>query len=95
MPLTPTGKTITILVPVCNERGNIPVLLQEIEEVFKVLPYTYSMLFVEDSSTDGTLEYIKQRAASANNIYYISLTKSFGHQNALKAGLDRAESDAV
>ena len=95
MPLSPTGKTITILVPVCNERGNIPVLLQEINEVFKALPYAYSMLFVEDSSTDGTLDYIKERAAKADNIHYISLTKSFGHQNALKAGLDRAESDAV
>ncbi|MFW1420288.1 glycosyltransferase, partial [Vibrio parahaemolyticus] len=59
------------------------------------LPYKLSFIFVEDSSTDGTLEYIKEQAAAHNHIFYISLTKSFGHQNALKAGLDRADTDAV
>ncbi len=88
-------KTISIVVPVCNERGNLPILMAEIKAVMGELPYQYSILFVEDSSTDGTLEFIKSEAASTNNIFYVSLTKSFGHQNALKAGLDRANADAV
>lgn len=88
-------KTISIVVPVCNERGNLPILIAEIKAVLAPLPYQYSIIFIEDSSTDGTLEFIKTEAASTNYIFYVSLTKSFGHQNALKAGLDRANSDAV
>lgn len=88
-------KSITIVVPVCNERGNLPLLIEQIEAVFQTLPYTYKFLFVEDSSTDGTLEYIKERASKSSIISYVSLTKSFGHQNALKAGLDRTDTDAV
>jgi polyisoprenyl-phosphate glycosyltransferase len=88
-------KTVTIVVPVCNERGNLPLLMEQIKDEFSRLSFDYKLLFVEDSSTDGTLEYIKEQAANTNYIYYISLTKSFGHQNALKAGLDRADSDAV
>ena len=89
------NKSITILIPVWNERGNLPVLMEEIDRLFKSLPYSHSFLFVEDSSTDGTLEFIKEKAETQSNIFYISLTKSFGHQNALKAGLDRADTDAV
>jgi dolichol-phosphate mannosyltransferase len=88
-------KNIFIVVPVCNERGNLPLLIEQVNAVFSILPYHHQFLFVEDSSTDGTLEYLKEQAQLNNNIFYISLTKSFGHQNALKAGLDRTESDAV
>jgi dolichol-phosphate mannosyltransferase len=87
--------SLAIVIPVCNERGNLPVLLSELEEVCNGLPYRHSFIFVEDSSTDGTLEYLKEQALLHPHIFYISLTKSFGHQNALKAGLDRAEADAV
>lgn len=88
-------KTISIIVPVWNERGNLPILIDEINKALSPLNYSYSIIFVEDSSTDGTLEYIKDQAAKTNYIKFISLTKSFGHQNALKAALDRTEADAV
>lgn len=88
-------KTVSVVVPVWNERGNLPLLIEQVEAVFASLPYKLSFIFVEDSSTDGTLDYIKQQAAAHSHIFYISLTKSFGHQNALKAGLDRADTDAV
>ena len=90
-----TLKNISIVVPVCNECGNLPQLIQQIDDALQPLPYSYQLIFVEDSSTDGTLEYIKRRAAQSTFISYISLTKSFGHQNALKAGLDKADGDAV
>ncbi len=95
MQLSELRKTISIVIPVCNERGNLPLLMEEIKSVFDGLNYDYSLIFVEDSSTDGTLEYIKDCAKKSANIFYIALTKSFGHQNALKAGLDRSSSDAV
>jgi dolichol-phosphate mannosyltransferase len=95
MPPDSNSKSLCIIIPVCNERGNLPLLLSELESVCASLPYNYSFIFVEDSSTDGTLEFIKEQAAQNTHIFYISLTKSFGHQNALKAGLDRTAADAV
>jgi dolichol-phosphate mannosyltransferase len=95
MQLSEVRKTISIVIPVCNERGNLPLLMEEIRTVFSQLPYDYSLIFVEDSSTDGTLEYIKECAKIEKNIFYVGLTKSFGHQNALKAGLDRSTADAA
>lgn len=95
MPPDSNSKSLCIIIPVCNERGNLPLLLSELEAVCASLPYSYSFIFVEDSSTDGTLDFIKEQAAQNTHIFYISLTKSFGHQNALKAGLDRTTSDAV
>lgn len=95
MPAVTPQQSISIIIPVCNERGNLPILLEELEKVCSTLPYTYSFIFVEDSSTDGTLEYLREQAKLHSHIFYVSLTKSFGHQNALKAGLDRVQSDAV
>jgi dolichol-phosphate mannosyltransferase len=90
-----TKKSISIVIPVCNEIGNLPILIDEVETALQQLQYNIQFIFVEDSSTDGTLEYLKEKAATHSNIFYIALTKSFGHQNALKAGLDRANTDAV
>ena len=64
LPGTPK-KSISIIIPVCNERGNLPLLISELEEVCLALPYEYTFIFVEDSSTDGTLEYIKEQVRKA------------------------------
>ncbi|MFN9589063.1 MAG: glycosyltransferase family 2 protein [Bacteroidota bacterium] len=95
MSLTEKKGSIAIVIPVCNERGNLPALIAELEEVCHTLPYQHRLIFVEDSSTDGTLDYLREQSVIHPHIFYISLTKSFGHQNALKAGLDRADADAV
>jgi glycosyltransferase involved in cell wall biosynthesis len=88
-------KHISIVVPVSNEEGNIPLLTDALREVFQQLSYTYSLIFIDDGSTDGTLYQLKQVASTNNNIFFISLARNFGHQNALKAGLDLADGDCV
>ncbi|MDD2793370.1 MAG: glycosyltransferase family 2 protein [Sediminibacterium sp.] len=89
-------KTVSIVVPVCNEEANVPILVEALTAVFQKLPdYEYSFVFVDDGSTDRTLENLKEQAANRNNFFFISLSRNFGHQNALKAGLDMANGDAV
>jgi polyisoprenyl-phosphate glycosyltransferase len=89
------NKKISIVVPVCNEQGNIPVLVNALQEVLASVTYPYKIIFVDDGSSDDTLAILKQRANIDSSIFYISLSRNFGHQNALKAGLDIADGDAV
>ena len=88
-------KRISIVIPVCNEEANIATLVAALQKVFQPLPYYFSICFVDDGSTDGTLEELKRQAAVNNNLFFISLARNFGHQNALKAGLDMVDSDCV
>ena len=100
MGLTPLAsnqmkKRISIVVPVCNEEANVKVMAASLQNVFQSLPYSYTLMFVDDGSTDATMQEIKKLAAENTNIFFISLARNFGHQNALKAGLDMADGDAV
>src|SRR5476649_2006280 len=88
-------KRISILIPVCNEEANIPVMVEALYKVFEPLPYDWSVTFIDDGSNDDTLGELKRQAASRENVYFISLSRNFGHQNALKAGLDMANADCV
>jgi len=88
-------KIISILIPVCNEEGNIPAIGNAIHEVFSKLDYDYEIIFIDDGSNDGTLENIRTHAIAYSNIFFISLSRNFGHQNALKAGLDASKGDCI
>src|SRR5258708_2548645 len=88
-------KHVSIISPVCNEEGNILPFINAIMEVMKSLPYAYTLLFIDDGSTDSTLQKIKCFACRYHNIHYVSLSRNFGHQSALKAGFDMACGDCV
>lgn len=88
-------KTIDIVVPVYNETSNLSLMVDAIAAVMKQLPYDYKIIFVNDGSSDDTLSFLKQIAAANNNVNYISFSRNFGHQNALKAGIDYSNADAV
>lgn len=85
---------ISVVIPVMNEEGNITVLVEKLNEVLK--DYSrYELIFVNDGSKDSTLEVLKNLNRKDRKIKYLSLSKNFGHQNALKAGLDNAKGDCV
>lgn len=88
-------KRISIVIPACNEEANVSVITAALQKTFASLPYLYNITFVDDGSTDGTLKEVKQLAALHPNVFFISLSRNFGHQNALKAGLDMIDADAV
>jgi polyisoprenyl-phosphate glycosyltransferase len=88
-------KLVSVVVPVHNERENISLLAKTIKRVFASLPYRYNITFVDDGSNDVTLHEIKKIAALDLNVRFISLSRNFGHQAALKAGLDKADGDCV
>ncbi|HMG89068.1 MAG TPA: glycosyltransferase family 2 protein [Chryseolinea sp.] len=93
--MTTETRKISIVVPVFNEAANIPVLYRELTEQLSPLTYSCEFVFVDDGSTDGSLQVIKELAKQNNNVYFVELSRNFGHQYALKAGLDVSNGDCV
>lgn len=88
----------SVVVPVYNERANLPQLLDEIEGVFRTeLPdyHPYEVLFVEDGSTDGTAEWVDEQSRDREHVSAIHLTRSWGQSAALAAGFDHATGEIV
>jgi len=88
-------KKISVVIPSFNEEGNIEVLATKLIQVLKSLPYLYEVIFVDDGSSDGTMKKLQSLSSIDDNLYYLELSRNFGHQNALKAGYDYADGDCV
>jgi dolichol-phosphate mannosyltransferase len=88
-------KVVTIVVPLLDEQANIDALYSRVAAVFAGTRYDSEFLFVDDGSTDDSLNVIERLAAIHANVRYISFSKNFGHQIAITAGLDNARGDAV
>lgn len=84
-----TKKKISLVVPCFNEEEG---LSKFNETLLTALPekYEYELIYVNDGSSDKTVEVIKSLAQNHPEIKYISFSRNFGHQNALKAGYDFA-----
>jgi dolichol-phosphate mannosyltransferase len=80
-----------------NEAGNVFPLIERTKAVFaNVLKgYQAYFLFVDDGSTDDTLAVLRSAKQQYKDVHYLSLSRNFGHQNALKAGLDNARGNCV
>jgi polyisoprenyl-phosphate glycosyltransferase len=90
-----SDKLISIVIPAYNESENIPKIATAIENVFEPLQYRYEIIIVADGCTDDTMEKIQKLVKTNKNIFFIEFSRNFGHQNALKAGIDHANGDCV
>lgn len=87
------GQLVSVVIPCFNEAGNILALYSELSDKLKGCNAEY--IFIDDGSTDGTLDTIKDLSAKDSQVKYISFSRNFGHQNALMAGLRNAHGAAV
>lgn len=86
---------ISIVIPCFNEADCLPVLYQELHRVMEGYVHTYELIFVDDGSTDGTIDILKHFSEQDARVRWLSFSRNFGHQKALKAGLDYAQGDAI
>ncbi len=86
--------TISIVVPAYNEEQNIPILYKALVAVLKNYQH-YEIIFVDDGSKDATLQQVKTIASHDKNVHYLSFSRNFGQQSALKAGFDFSSGDCV
>ncbi|MBR1729093.1 MAG: glycosyltransferase family 2 protein [Selenomonadaceae bacterium] len=89
-------KTITILVPCYNEEAVLKKFYDRVQSVIKkISDYEFAYLFINDGSNDQTLEIMRQLHKLDKHVHYLALSRNFGKEIAMIAGLDRVESDAV
>jgi glycosyltransferase involved in cell wall biosynthesis len=87
---------ISIVFSFRNEEGNIPELVRRVTTVFNELDgYGLEMLFVNDSSTDASLELLGGLRREDSRIRIINMSKRFGTAPCVLAGLEHAQGDAV
>ena len=90
-----TGENIAIVVPVYNECAGLDALVERLIQVIGNADFSWNVLFVDDGSVDETLAKLRQINASDRRFSAISLSRNFGKEIAIAAGLRRARGDAV
>ena len=84
---------ISIIIPCFNEDGNIDYIYNQVINVINGCEY--ELIFVDDGSIDNTLDKIHAIAETDKRVRYISFSRNFGHQNAIKAGYDHSIGDCA
>lgn len=85
----------SFVIPIFNEEAVIPLLLHRLDALLSRLDGPAEVIFVDDGSRDTSAIVLAARAAEDPRFRFIALSRNFGHQLAITAGLDRAEGDAV
>ncbi|MBM4348648.1 MAG: glycosyltransferase family 2 protein [Deltaproteobacteria bacterium] len=88
-------ETLSILIPVYNEVDNILPLFERLSAALKKTDRPYEVIFIDDGSTDGTLDALIDINRKNQNIKMISFTRNFGQTAALSAGIDSCKGDII
>lgn len=89
-------KKISIVIPAHNEEDNVGLIHQRLRDVFRPLEnYHFELIFVNDGSRDQTQAKIEALSAQFEEVKFIEFSRNFGHQPAVKAGLDLSDGNAV
>lgn len=86
---------LSIVVPCYNEEGNIVELINRLKSVLEQYTFNYEVILVDDGSQDTTFNIIEAQSRLDDKIKGYSLSRNFGHQIALFAGLEMAEGNVV
>lgn len=88
-------KVLSVVVSVYNEEQALPMFYQAAKPVLDGLSWDYELLFVNDGSSDGSLEILYELAARDPQVKVVGLSRNFGHEAAMIAGIDYAAGDGI
>ncbi|MBD5358222.1 MAG: glycosyltransferase family 2 protein [Bacteroides sp.] len=86
---------ISVVIPLYNEEESLPELTAWIERVMKENGFSYEILFIDDGSTDRSLEVIHRLSRDSHHIHAVSFSRNYGKSPALNVGFRRAKGDVV
>jgi polyisoprenyl-phosphate glycosyltransferase len=90
-------RLVSVVCPAYQEEEVLPIFHRELAQVLATLEDTFrfEVIYVDDGSRDGTLDCLRQLAQGDRRVRYLSLSRNFGHQAALSAGLEHAAGEAI
>ena len=91
----PDVRSIGVVIPVFNEAGVVEQFHAQLRSVIDSLKDSFTVYYVDDGSTDGTRESLEKISTADPRVVLLELSRNFGHQAALTAGLDHALGDVV
>lgn len=86
---------LSVVVPCFNEQEAVPIFYDEVIKVLATLDAEYEIIFVDDGSSDQTLEKVKELSAKDECVHYVSFSRNFGKEAAMYAGLKKAAGDYI
>lgn len=86
---------VSLVVPVFNEAGNLWPLYEAVCRQMEAVGCPYEIVFINDGSEDDSLTVLRRLAGEDGRVRVVGLSRNFGHQNAVSAGLEFARGDAV
>ena len=86
---------ISLIIPCFNEEESIPLFYEEADKVSKKMKLDFEMIFVNDGSSDKTLEILRDLSKKDERVRYISFSRNFGKEAAMYAGLEASTGDYV
>ncbi len=86
---------VSVAFPVFNEAENLEMLHAEVTRALETTGLAFELIFVDNGSTDASLSIIKRLSETDPRVEFVSLSRNFGHQGALLAGISHAQGEAV
>jgi len=86
---------VSAVIPIYNEEENIPILHEELTQVFSEMEVEYELLFVDDGSSDTSVEVLEGLAGHDRHVKIVQLRRNYGQTAAMQAGLDEACGDVL
>ena len=88
-------ETVSVLIPIYNEEGNLSLLYDKLDLALKKTGRAYEIIFVDDGSSDGSLEILLDLREKNQNVKIVSFARNFGQTAALSAGIDCSKGDII
>jgi len=86
---------LSLVIPIYNEEENIPLLYAEIKEVLDGTSHQYEMIFIDDGSSDTSVQVLEQLSQKDERVLVVALRRNFGQTAAMSAGFDHASGDII
>jgi glycosyltransferase involved in cell wall biosynthesis len=86
---------VSVVIPLLNEEQNIPILYNELTQTLQLAGIEYELLFIDDGSSDRSLEILENLQRKDSRLCVIALRKNFGQTAAMTAGFDLANGDVI
>ncbi len=95
MPRPAESPLLSVMVPVYNERDNLPILYSDLCQVLESLGHSFEIILIDDGSTDGSTRLLRELASGDPRLRILELVRNYGQTAAMSAGFDHSRGKVI